>query len=30
LHGYYYGLDMKRRLLELENPLSFGRQGSLF
>lgn len=30
LHGYYYGLDMKRRLLELENPMSFARQGSLF
>lgn len=30
LHGYYYGLDMKRRLLELENPMSFGQQGSLF
>lgn len=30
LQGYFYGLDMKRRLLELENPLSFARQGSLF
>lgn len=30
LQGYYYGLDMKSRLLELENPMSFGRQGSLF
>ncbi|MEZ5040078.1 MAG: methylated-DNA--[protein]-cysteine S-methyltransferase [Saprospiraceae bacterium] len=30
LHGYFYGLDMKRRLLEHENPLSFARQGSLF
>ena len=30
LHGYFYGLDMKRKLLELENPLSFARQGSLF
>ena len=30
LQGYFYGLDMKRRLLELENPLSFGRQGALF
>jgi methylated-DNA-[protein]-cysteine S-methyltransferase len=30
LHGYFYGLDMKRRLLELENPMSFARQGSLF
>lgn len=30
LQGYFYGLDMKRRLLELENPLSFARQGTLF
>lgn len=30
LHGYFYGLDMKRKLLELENPLSFGEQGKLF
>ncbi|MEM9819848.1 MAG: methylated-DNA--[protein]-cysteine S-methyltransferase [Bacteroidota bacterium] len=30
LHGYYYGLDMKRKLLELENPMSFASQGSLF
>lgn len=30
LQGYFYGLDMKRRLLELENPASFGEQGSLF
>ena len=30
LHGYFYGLDFKRRLLELENPLAFGKQGSLF
>lgn len=30
LQGYFYGLDMKRRLLELENPQSFARQGSLF
>lgn len=30
LQGYFYGLDMKRRLLELENPMSFGRQGALF
>ncbi len=30
LQGYFYGLDMKRQLLELENPLSFSRQGSLF
>ncbi len=30
LQGYYYGLDMKRKLLELENPASFAMQGSLF
>ena len=30
LQGYYYGLDMKRKLLQLENPMSFGEQGSLF
>jgi len=30
LQGYFYGLDMKRRLLELENPMSFARQGTLF
>ncbi len=30
LHGYYYGLEMKRKLLELENPRSFAAQGSLF
>jgi methylated-DNA-[protein]-cysteine S-methyltransferase len=30
LHGYFYGLDMKRKLLELENPMSFAEQGSLF
>jgi methylated-DNA-[protein]-cysteine S-methyltransferase len=30
LQGYFYGLDFKRRLLELENPQSFARQGSLF
>lgn len=30
LQGYFYGLDMKRQLLELENPMSFGRQTSLF
>jgi len=30
LQGYFYGLDMKRALLELENPQSFARQGSLF
>ncbi len=30
LQGYFYGLDTKRMLLELENPLSFARQGELF
>ncbi len=30
LHGYFYGLDIKRKLLELENPMSFGEQGTLF
>ncbi len=30
LQGYFYGLDMKRKLLELENPGSFAEQGSLF
>ncbi len=30
LQGYFYGLDMKRKLLELENPNSFAQQGSLF
>lgn len=30
LQGYFYGLDFKRRLLALENPLSFGEQGTLF
>lgn len=30
LQGYYYGLEMKRKLLELENPMSFASQGSLF
>lgn len=30
LQGYFYGLDMKRRLLALENPMSFATQGSLF
>lgn len=30
LHGYFYGLDMKRKLLELENPKSFAQQGKLF
>jgi len=30
LQGYFYGLDMKRKLLELENPMSYGEQTSLF
>ena len=30
LTGYFYGLDMKRSLLQMENPKSFGVQGSLF
>lgn len=30
LQGYFYGLDTKRQLLELENPMGFARQGSLF
>lgn len=30
LQGYYYGVDMKRKLLELENPMSFATQGTLF
>ncbi|MEO1513895.1 MAG: methylated-DNA--[protein]-cysteine S-methyltransferase [Bacteroidota bacterium] len=30
LHGYFYGLDVKRKLLELENPMSFATQGTLF
>ncbi|MCB0520774.1 MAG: methylated-DNA--[protein]-cysteine S-methyltransferase [Lewinellaceae bacterium] len=30
LQGYFYGLEMKRKLLELENPMSYGEQGSLF
>jgi methylated-DNA-[protein]-cysteine S-methyltransferase len=30
LQGYFYGLDFKRKLLALENPKSFGEQGSLF
>jgi len=30
LQGYYYGVDMKRKLLKLENPMSFASQGSLF
>lgn len=30
LHGYFYGLEAKRFLLQLENPMSFATQGSLF
>jgi len=30
LQGYFYGLDVKRQLLQLENPMSFAPQGSLF
>ncbi len=30
LQGYFYGLDVKRQLLQLENPTSFATQGSLF
>lgn len=30
LQGYFYGLDIKRSLLELENPNSFAQQGELF
>ncbi len=30
LHGYFYGLEVKRKLLELENPMAYGEQGSLF
>lgn len=30
LQGYFYGLDMKRKLLAMENPLSFAEQGVLF
>lgn len=30
LQGYFYGLDMKRKLLELENPVKYARQGELF
>lgn len=30
LQGYFYGVDMKQRLLEFENPKQFGRQISLF
>jgi methylated-DNA-[protein]-cysteine S-methyltransferase len=30
LQGYFYGLEVKRQLLQLENPMSFGVQGELF
>lgn len=30
LHGYFYGLETKRFLLQLENPKSYAIQGSLF
>ena len=30
LTGYFSGLDIKRELLRLENPKSFGMQGELF
>jgi len=30
LQGYFYGLDTKRKLLQLENPMSFAEQGKLF
>lgn len=30
LQGYFYGLEVKRQLLQLENPQSFGIQGDLF
>ncbi len=30
LQGYFYGLDAKRFLLQLENPMSFATQGTLF
>lgn len=30
LRGYFYGIDIKRKLLQLENPMSFGEQGELF
>lgn len=30
LQGYFYGLDFKRKLLELENPMAYGEQGTLF
>ncbi|MEM6963948.1 MAG: methylated-DNA--[protein]-cysteine S-methyltransferase, partial [Bacteroidota bacterium] len=30
LQGYFYGLNTKRKLLQLENPMSFAEQGRLF
>ncbi len=30
LQGYFYGLEVKRKLLELENPMAYGEQVSLF
>lgn len=30
LTGYFYGIEMKRELLRLENPMSFAIQGRLF
>lgn len=30
LTGYFYGLEVKQQLLELENPMSFAKQGTLF
>jgi len=30
LVGYFYGLDIKQKLLELENPKEFAHQGALF
>jgi methylated-DNA-[protein]-cysteine S-methyltransferase len=30
LQGYFYGLDVKMQLLQIENPMSFGEQGTLF
>ncbi len=30
LTGYFYGLETKRELLELENPKAFAKQGELF
>lgn len=30
LQGYFYSLDIKRQLLEIENPMSFSRQATLF